>query len=81
MYVRSSFSVKRSALLQYVIRAGNNTFKLDDYMLEDRGVSMTGSSINKIILGKLLEGFRNSLATVSGLKSEGGCPFLIMKFA
>ena len=39
------------------------------------GKSITGSSIIKIILGILFEGFLNSILSVSGLKSEGRCPF------
>ena len=35
------------------------------------GKSITGSSIIKIILGILFEGFLKSILSVSGLKSEG----------
>ena len=39
------------------------------------GKSITGSSIIKIILGILFEGFLKSILSVSGLKSEGRCTF------
>ena len=44
---------------------------------KEDGISLTGSSIIKIILGILFEGFLNSILSVSGLKSEGRCPFFI----
>ena len=48
-------------------------------MRKEDGVSITRSSIIKIILGILFEGFLNSILSVSGLKSEGGCPFFIIE--
>ena len=42
---------------------------------KEDGKCLTGSSIIKIILGILFEGFLNSILSVSGLKSEGRCPF------
>ena len=48
-----------------------------DNCVKEDGVSITRSSIIKIILGILFEGFLNSIPSVSGLKSEGGCPFFI----
>ena len=42
---------------------------------KEDGVSLTGSSIIKIILGILFEGFLTSFPSVSGLKSEGGVSF------
>ena len=43
--------------------------------IKEYGKSITGSSIIKIILGKLFEGFLNSILSVLGFKSEGRCPF------
>ena len=42
---------------------------------KEDGKCLTGSSIIKIILGILFEGFLNIILSVSGLKSEGRCPF------
>ena len=44
---------------------------------KEDGKSIAGASIIKIILGVLFEGFLNSILSVSGLKSEGRCPFFI----
>ena len=41
------------------------------WFFKEDGKSITGSSIIKIILGILFEGFLNSILSVSGLKSEG----------
>ena len=42
---------------------------------KEDGKCLTGSSIIKIILGILFEGFLNSILSVLGLISEGRCPF------
>ena len=50
-------------------------------MVKEDGKSITGSSIIKIILGILFEGFLTSFPSVSELKSEGGgVLFSTMKF-
>ena len=52
----------------------NTNNKLQTDVKED-GKCLTGSSIIKIILGILFEGFLNSILSVSGLKSGRRCPF------
>ena len=44
---------------------------------KEDGVSMTGSSIIKIILGILFESFLNSIPSVRGSKVRGGVLFLL----
>ena len=48
---------------------------IEIYCIKEDGKSITGSSIIKIILGILFKGFLSSILSVSGLKSEGRCPF------
>ena len=48
--------------------------------LNEDGKCLTGSSIIKIILGILFEGFLNSILSVSGSKVRGGVLFSTRKF-
>ena len=75
LFFSEGFTQFKRTFNTFPIQSGGKSF-LNFFYRED-GVCMTGSSIIKIILGILFEGFLTSFPSVSGLKSEGGCPFFM----
>ena len=67
---------KRYYLFRDILKQTKNNLNIDHLRIhKEDGISLTGSSIIKIILRILFEGFLNSILSVSGLKSERGALF------